>query len=183
LCGLPDISIKESKERVRSAIKNSGITFPSRRIVVNLAPADSRKEGPFFDLPIAVGILIATEAIYEGNTDDYAFIGELSLDGKINKVNGILPMCIEAKRLGIKKVIIPKENAKEAAVVGEIDILPAKSLIDVVDHLNEVERLEPVVANPIELFTNAKNHKFDFLDVRGQENIKRALEISAAGRS
>ena len=183
LCGLPDISIKESKERVRSAIKNSGLEFPSRRIVVNLAPADIRKEGPFFDLPIAVGILIATEAVCESNLEDYIFIGELSLDGKINKVNGILPMCIEAKRLGIKKVIIPEENSKEAAVVSGINIMPAKTLIDVAAHLNGVDFLEPIIVNPMELFTKAKQHKFDFSDVKGQENIKRALEISAAGRT
>jgi len=159
------------------------LEFPSRRIVVNLAPADSRKEGPFFDLPIAVGILIATEAVYERNIDKTVFIGELSLDGKINRVNGILPMCIEAKRLGIKRAVIPEENSREAAVVSGIDILPAKTLVDVIAHLNGVDNLKPATANAAEFFTKVKQHKFDFLDVRGQENIKRALEISAAGRS
>ena len=134
-------------------------------------------------MPIAVGILIATEAVYESNIDKTVFIGELSLDGKINRVNGILPMCIEAKKLGIKKIIIPKENAKEASVVSGIDILPAETLIDVIGHLNGVDILEPVKADSTEFFTKIKKHKFDFSDVRGQENIKRALEISAAGRS
>lgn len=182
IVGLPDVSIKESKERVRTAIKNSGLEFPSRRIVVNLAPADSRKEGPFFDLPIAIGILTAMETISNSNIGVYAFIGELSLDGKINKVNGILPMCIEAKRLGIKKIIIPEENAKEASIVNGIDILPAKMLIDVIAHLNGVDILEATESSN-ELFSKIKRYKFDFSDVRGQENIKRALEISAAGRT
>jgi len=127
--------------------------------------------------------LIATEAVNENNIEDCVFIGELSLDGKINKVNGILPMCIEAKRLGIKKIIIPEENSKEAAVVSDIDILPAKTLIELIAHLNGVESLRPVTADTMEFFTNIQKHKFDFSDVRGQENIKRALEISAAGRS
>ena len=183
IVGLPDVSIKESKERVRTAIKNSGIEFPSRRIVVNLAPADSRKEGPFFDLPIAIGILIATNVICNTNIDNYVFVGELSLDGKINKVNGILPMCIEAKRLGMKKIIIPEENAREASVVNEIDILSANTLMDVVAHLNGVECLNAIIPNTEELFNKERKYKFNFSDVRGQENIKRALEISAAGRT
>ena len=183
IVGLPDISIKESKERVRTAIKNSGLEFPSRRIVVNLAPADSRKEGPFFDLPIAIGILIATEVICNTNINNYAFIGELSLDGKINKVQGILPMCIEAKRLGIEKIIIPEENSAEASVVNGLDIMPTKTLIDVIAHLNGVQSLEKAIPNSNELFSKNKKYKFDFSDVRGQENIKRALEISAAGRT
>jgi len=183
IVGLPDISIKESKERVRTAIKNSGLEFPSRRIVVNLAPADSRKEGPLFDLPIAIGILIATEVIGHSNINNYAFIGELSLDGRINKVQGILPMCIEARRLGIEKIIIPEENVCEASVVNGIDIMPAKTLTDVMAHLNLVKSLEKVNASSKELFNKSKKYKFNFSDVRGQENIKRALEISAAGRT
>ena len=178
---MPDTSIKESKERVRTAIKNSGLEFPSRRIVVNLAPADSKKEGAFFDLPIAIGILVATEAIACNDIDDYVFIGELSLDGKIRKVNGILPMCIEAKRLGIKKIILPEENANEASVVVGIDILPVKNLIDVISYLNGVIVLEKAISNVEELFRKSKKHNFDFSEVKGQENIKRALEVSASG--
>ena len=115
--GLPDATVKESKERVRTAIKNSGYEFQSRRIVINLAPADTRKEGSFFDLPIAIGILIDFQNIKPQNLEDTVFIGELSLSGNINKINGVLPMCIEAKKLGIKRVILPDENAKEAAIV------------------------------------------------------------------
>lgn len=115
--GLPDISVKDAKERVRTAIKNSGYEFQSRRIVVNLVPADTRKEGSFFDLPIAIGILTDLGEILELNLSDTIFIGELSLNGRINKVNGVLPMCIEAKRLGIKRIILPIENATEAAIV------------------------------------------------------------------
>ena len=113
-CGLPDTSVKEAKERVKTAIKNSDVEFQSKRIVVNLAPADIKKEGSSYDLPIAIGILKSMEIIKNDNMEDIIFIGELSLDGRINKVNGILPMCIEARRLGIKKAIVPEENSKEA---------------------------------------------------------------------
>lgn len=124
--GLPDISVKEAKERVRTAIKNSGYDVLSRKIVVNLAPADIKKEGPFFDLPIAIGVLICSGSIKAQNIKDTVLIGELSLDGKLNKVNGILPICIEAKKIGIKKVILPIQNAKEAAVVDGIEIIRRK---------------------------------------------------------
>ena len=137
IVGLPDVSVKESKERVKTAIKNSGYELQSRKIVVNLAPADTRKEGSFFDLPIAIGILVCIEAIKQKNLDNIAFVGELSLDGKLNKINGILPICIEAQRLGIKKIIIPIENLKEASVVANIEILGAKNLKQVVSYLNE----------------------------------------------
>lgn len=126
LYGLPDISVKEAKERVRTAIKNSGYDVLSRKIVVNLAPADIKKEGSFFDLPMAIGILICNENIKITDIKDTVLIGELSLNGKLNKVNGILPMCIEAKRLNIKKVILPVENAQEAAVVDGIEIIRSK---------------------------------------------------------
>lgn len=125
---MPDISVKEARERVRTAIKNSGYDMQSRKIVVNLAPADIKKEGSFFDLPIAVGILVCSEEINQESIQNIAFIGELSLNGKLNKVNGILPMCIEAKRLNIHKIILPIENAKEASVVEGIEIIRGKSL-------------------------------------------------------
>ena len=137
IVGLPDISLKESKERVRIAIKNSEEEFPSRRIVVNLAPANTKKEGSFFDLPIAIGILLSTQRIQNEELDDYILIGELSLDGKIKKVNGILPMCIEAAKLGIKKAIVPKENAKEAAIVKELEIIPVETLTQTIQYLNK----------------------------------------------
>lgn len=132
IVGLPDVSVKESRERVRTAIKNSGYDMQSRKIVVNLSPADIKKEGSFFDLPIAIGILACSGNIDKSNMQDTIFIGELSLDGKINKVNGILPMCIEAKKLGIKRVILPIENAVEAAVVKEIEIIGVSTLIEVI---------------------------------------------------
>lgn len=179
--GLPDISVKEAKERVRTAIKNSGYDVLSRKIVVNLAPADIKKEGPFFDLPMAIGVLICNENIKPKNIQDTVFIGELSLDGKLNKVNGILPMCIEAKKLGIKKVILPIENAKEAAVVEGIEIIGANSLKQVINYLNEDEEITPTSINITEIFENQSMYGLDFSEVKGQENIKRALEISAAG--
>lgn len=114
IVGLPDVSVKEAKERVKTAIKNSGVEFQSKKIVVNLAPADTKKEGSSYDLPMAIGILISMNVITNQELDKTVFIGELSLDGKINKVNGVLPMCIEAMKLGIKKIIVPEENAKEA---------------------------------------------------------------------
>ena len=127
--GLPDATVREAKERVKTAIKNSGFEFQSRKILINLAPADTRKEGSFFDLPIAVGILLDFQNIKLQNLSDTVFIGELSLDGKLNKINGILPMCIEAKKLGIKRVILPADNAKEAAIVSglEVILLPGRA--------------------------------------------------------
>lgn len=179
--GLPDTSVKEAKERVKTAIKNSNIDFQSKRIIVNLAPADTKKEGSSFDLPIAIGILVATENIQNFNKEKIAFIGELSLDGKINKVNGVLPMCIEALRLGIKEVIVPKENATEAAIVRNIKITPAENLAEVIDYLNKIKEIEPTVVDTDELFKNNNQYAFDFSEVKGQENIKRALEVAAAG--
>lgn len=178
--GLPDISVKEAKERVRTAIKNSGINFQSKKIVVNLAPADTKKEGSSFDLPIAVGILEAMENIKKPE-EDTIFIGELSLDGTLNSVNGVLPMCIEAKKLGVKKVILPIQNAKEAGIVKGLKILPAETLKDVIDFLNHDKEIEPIQIDVEQIFQNSTKEKFDFSEVKGQESIKRALEISAAG--
>lgn len=181
LSGLPDVSVKEAKERVKTAIKNSNVDFQSKKIVVNLAPADTKKEGSSYDLPIAVGILISMEVICNINLDKMAFIGELSLDGKISKVNGILPMCIEAKRLGIEQIIVPKENAKEAGIVTDIDVLPAENLLQVIEFLNGNIKISPLKVNTEELFIKNQKYSIDFSEVKGQENIKRALEIAAAG--
>lgn len=178
--GLPDATVKESKERVRTAIKNSGYDFQSRRIVINLAPADTRKEGSFFDLPIAIGILLDFQEIKWQDLADTVFIGELSLNGNINKINGILPMCIEAKKLGIKRVILPGENAKEAAIVNGLKVIGATNLREVVEYLNEEEEIKPTETNIQDVFDKQHKYSFDFSEVKGQENIKRALEVAAA---
>ena len=181
--GLPDASVREAKERVRTAIKNSGYDFHSRRIVINLAPADTKKEGSFFDLPIAVGILMDFQNIKCQNLEDTVFIGELSLNGNINKVNGILPMCIEAKKLGIRRIILSSENAKEAAIVEGLTVIGARNLTEVVEYLNG-ERLIQSTKSDLKQAINQKGkYAFDFSEVRGQENVKRALEIAAARRS
>ena len=180
IVGLPDTSIKESKERVKTAIRNSTFEFLSRKIVVNLAPASTRKEGSIFDLPIAVGILIASNIISNISLEDTIFMGELSLDGSIEPIKGILPICIEAKRLGIKKIILPKANSKEASIITDIEIIPVSSLSEVISYLNG--QISISKEKNIDFISNINSsYDFDFSEVKGQENVKRALEISAAG--
>lgn len=182
--GLPDVSIKEAKERVRACIKNSNIDIPSRKILVNLAPADKRKEGTGFDLPIAVGILIAIGIVKKEKLDSFentVFLGELSLDGKINRIKGILPMCIEAKNLGIKRIIVPKSNAREAAVIEELEIIPVHTLTEVIEYINGNIKIEKQFVNISEILNKKLKYSVDFDEVKGQESAKRALEIAAAG--
>ena len=180
IVGLPDTSIREAKERVKTAIRNSTSEFLSRKIVVNLAPASTKKEGSIFDLPIAVGILIANGFIYNADLTDTVLIGELSLDGSICSVKGVLPICIEAKRLGIKRILLPRSNAKEASIIQDLKIIPISNLNEVIDYLNGNFAISPEPAINF-ISENHATYEFDFSEVKGQENVKRALEISAAG--
>lgn len=178
--GLPEGAVRESKERVKAAIKNSGYHFPSDRITVNLAPADIKKEGSAFDLPMAIGILAATELVDPPSYSGLLFLGELALDGMIRPVRGILPIAIAAKHLGIKGIFLPEENAHEAGVVEGVDIFPVKNLFQVVEALKNVSSIIPFITNKDE-HLSGKTHEEDFRDVSGQENAKRAMEIAAAG--
>ena len=179
--GLPETAVKESKERVKSAITNSGYRFPDDRIIVNLAPAHIKKEGTGFDLPIALGILSATGIIPAENTSDFLAMGELSLDGRIKPVKGSLSMALAARQTGRKCIFVPYDNGKEAAVVSGIAVLPAKTLAEVIAHLRGYNRLEPRVADVDEVLTCEGNHEIDYNEVLGQGHAKRALEIAAAG--
>lgn len=182
IVGLPDTSVKEAKERIRAAIKNSGIDFLSRRILINLAPAHTKKEGTSFDLPMAIGILLATKSLIPKiDLKETVFVGELSLDGKIDRVDGILPICIDMKKVGIKKIVLPKENAKEALVVQGIEIIPVKDLRELIEILRGNKKIKQVTINAEELLKSSNKYDVDFSEVKGQENIKRALEVVAAG--
>lgn len=182
IVGLPDTAIKESNERVRSAMHESGYEFPRKGVVVNLAPADVRKEGSAYDLPIAVGVLTASEEIQVSGLETYMMMGELSLDGSLLPVKGVLPMAIEARRAGFRFMIVPKANATEAAVVNDITVYGAENLREVVDFLCGRATIEPTVVNTREEFSAERQiFDFDFSEVKGQENVKRAFEVACAG--
>ena len=178
--GLPDAAVKESKERVRAALKNSGFEYPQGRIIVNLAPADLKKEGPIYDLAIAIGTLAASGQLKLGEFSDAAFMGELSLDGKIRSVSGILPMAIDARQRGIQKMVVPRANAREAAYVSGLQVLSAATLQELTAVLNG--EAPAILERASEFISGAHaGNGVDFMDIRGQESAKRAMEIAAAG--
>jgi len=179
--GLPDAAIKESRDRIKSAIKNSGYSFPTTKIIVNLAPADIRKEGASFDLPIALSILATENVIDFSQLNDYIFCGELSLDGKIKPIRGALPIAMAMKKMGKKIFILPKKNSKEAATVKGIAVYPVSTLNEVVDFLNKKLQLNQEEMNLEAIFKRNSKYKQDFNDVKGQEHVKRGLEVAAAG--
>jgi len=179
--GLPDNTVKESKERIRSAIKNCQFKYPSQRITVNLAPADIKKEGSALDLAIAIGILAACGHINEENLSRYVFIGELSLNGNLRPVKGVLPIAMNMVKKGLDSIVLPRPNANEAGVVNKLSVFPADNLLEVVNFINEQTSIKPLALNKEDLLTHSGGYLFDFSEVKGQQQIKRGLEIAVAG--
>jgi len=181
IVGLPDVAVQESRERVRSAIKNSGLIYPNKRLTVNLAPADLRKEGPAYDLPIAVGILLASEQVWSDRVENALFVGELSLDGGVRHTTGILPMVALARERGFHTVFVPAIDAPEATLIQGLEVIPVTDLASLVSHLQGLRSIEPYHYNLDFSADEPPSYAVDFTHVKGQEHVKRALEVAAAG--
>lgn len=182
IVGLPDTAVKESYQRILSAVKMCGIEFPRRKVVVNMSPADVKKEGSAYDLPLAIAVLAADEKVTADRLERFMLMGELSLDGSLQPIKGVLPMAIKAREHGLDGIIVPKANVMEAAVVNNLNVYGADNILEVIGFFNNTYDLQPTVVDTCEMFRRQVDHfDFDFSEVKGQEIVKRAFEVACAG--